>query len=169
MAHAGLGFGRADTILGTNQSMGFSFEAAWLFRLGGSGLRLGPRAELASYSTFHNDGKVTYGTRNFGGGVQAEYDFGRAPLESLDTDYELGAYAFILGGAVDLTTYDNRLANEITTTRTGGGLTVGTGLNCYIGDELYLVVGASAAYSRGFGSAESDSVRVLGQLGVAFE
>ena len=169
VAHAGLGYGRADPVAGSDQSMGFSFEAAWLFKLGESGFRLGPRAEIAGYSTFHSDGQVSYGSRSYSGGLQAEYDLAPAPLEMLDTDYHLGTYVFLAGGGLEVTTYDRRTSNEIKTGTTDPAITLGGGVNCFVGEGLYGVVGLSAAYARVYGSVESDNVRLLGQLGFAFD
>lgn len=169
VAHAGLGYGKADTRAGSDQSMGFSFEAAWLFELGESGLRLGPRAEIAGYSTFHSDGQISFGTRSYSGGLQAEFDTSPAPSEVLGTNYHLGTYLFIAGGGLEVTRYDKRASNEIKTATTDPSVTVGGGVNCYLGEGLFGVVGISAAYGRGLGNAESNNVRVLGQIGFAFD
>ncbi|MCB0218614.1 MAG: hypothetical protein KDH09_02885 [Chrysiogenetes bacterium] len=169
VAHAGLGYGKADTRGGSDQSMGFSFEAAWLFELAESGLRLGPRAEIAGYSTFHSDGQISYGTRSYSGGLQAEFDTEPAPSELLGTDYHLGTYLFVAGGGLEVTRYDKRTSNEIKIATTDPSVTVGGGLNCYMGEGLYGVVGLSIAYGRGLGNAKSDNVRVLGQVGFAFD
>lgn len=169
VAHAGVGYGVADLPPGTDQSMAFAFEAAWLFRLGESGFRAGPRAELAGYSTFHPENKLTRGTLSFGGGAQFEYDTQLRASELFQTDYQWGVYVFFTGGGLQATSYDKRGTNEIQNSTTSGGLSVGGGVNCFIGDGLYAVVGLSAAYARGFGKAESDNLRLLAQLGFAFD